>query len=128
MILCILTCVCTLAHMYITTPQEKSGVKPWCVQSHSQVFLASTSFPGLPCLYLIPLSSLHALYRLIPKPSLSLPHSQAISLQYKSGETKLSKAWDNILSPPSFSFSKTSRLVIFCTLYGLEVGKIWKLH
>ena len=29
--MCILTCVCTFAHIYITTPQEKSRVKPWCV-------------------------------------------------------------------------------------------------
>ena len=49
----ILTCVCTFAHIYITTPQEKSRVKPWCVQSDSQVFLASNSF-------LCPLCSLPA--------------------------------------------------------------------
>ena len=45
----ILTCMCTFAHIYITTPQEKSRVKPWYVQSHSQAFPASTSFLCLLC-------------------------------------------------------------------------------
>ena len=101
----ILTCMCTFAHIYITTPQEKSRVKPWYVQSHSQAFPASTSFLCLLC---------------------SLPaHSQAFIVSssfpghffaVQSGETKLSKAWDNILSPPFFSFSKMSHSVTFCTL------------